>query len=229
VNKIKWWLFLPFLLLASSLACSTATKYLPPAVTILAAPAESATWDAASFQKASEIIAERLKEKASGKFSVQVTGANQISVALYAAKDLDVTQKLITEPGLVVFADTEKIYSPGDEFETPKEVILTQADIQTASSMESQADGQAEVSFILNPAGAKKLANYTRENVGHFLAIVRDGRVVSCPRINGEILGGRGIIAGVFNPQEADELAAVLTHPPLPFPLVIVKIDPPKK
>ena len=122
MNKIKWWLVLPLLLLASSLSCSTVAKYLPPAVTILAAPAESATWDAASLQKASEIIAERLNGKVAGKFSVQVKGENQISVALYDAKDLDVAEELITEPGLVVFADTEKIYSPGDEFESPQKV-----------------------------------------------------------------------------------------------------------
>jgi preprotein translocase subunit SecD len=224
VNSSKWWLFLPFLLLALSLACSTATKYLPPAVTILAAPVESATWNADSLQQASEIVAARLKEKAVGKFSVQVIGGNQISVALYDAKDLDVAQKLISEAGVVIFVDTKEVYPTGDEIKSSEKVILTQADIQTAKAQVSQFD-QYEVAFTLNTAGTKKLADYTRDNIGHFLAIARDSRVVSCPRINGEILGGQGIILGIFNQEQAEELAAQLTHPPLPFPLVVVKIN----
>ena len=227
MNSFKWRLFLPFLLLASSLACSAVAKYLPPAVTILAAPAESAIWEAASLQQASEIVAARLKEQAAGKFSVQVTAENQISVALYDAKDLEVAEKLITEPGVVIFVDTLGFSPIGEAVESPKQVILTQADIQNALAQKFQESDQYEVSFTLNPAGTQKLAVYTRENIGHFLAIVRDGRVVSCPRINGEILGGQGIISGVFNQQEAEELAALLTRPPLPFPLVVVKVNQP--
>jgi len=229
VNRFIWRLFLPFLLLVSSLACSTATKYLPPAVSILAVPAEYATWDAASLQQASEIVSARLKEKVTGKFSVRVTGESQLSVALYDAKDLDVAEKLITERGVVVFVDMLDFYPIGDEIKPETQVILTQIDVQSASFMESQAEGQYEIPFVLTPSGAKKLADYTRENMGHFLAIARDGRVVSCPRINGEILGGQGIIAGILNQQEAEELATLLTHPPLPFPMAVVKVDPPKK
>ena len=224
MNNFKWRLFLPCLLLAASLACSAVAMYLPPAVTILAAPVESATWDAASLQQASEIVAARLKEKAAGKFFVKVTGENQISVALYDANDLAVAQKLITEAGVVIFVDTKEVYPTGDEIKSTEKVILTQADVRTAKAQKSQFD-QYEVSFTLNVAGTKKLADYTRENVGHFLAIARDGRVVSCPRINGEILGGEGIISGIFHQQEAEELAALLTHPPLPFPLVVVKVN----
>lgn len=228
MNRFKWWLFLPFLLLGTSLACSAVAKYLPPAVTILAAPAESAIWDAAGLQQASEIISARLKERAAGKFSVQVASENQISVALYDAKDLATAQKLITEAGVVIFVDTKEVYPTGDEIKPSEKVILTQADVQTAKAQESGFDSY-EVAFTLNPAGTRKLADYTRENVGHFLAIARDGRIVSCPRINGEILGGQGIISGIFNQQEAEELAALLTHPPLPFPLVVVKVNQPKK
>jgi preprotein translocase subunit SecD len=229
VNSFNWRFFLPFLLLVSSLACSAIAKYLPPAVTILAAPAESAIWDAASLQRASEIVAARLKEKSTGKFSVQVKDDNQISVALDEAIDLDVAKKLITEAGVVVFVDTKEVIPTGDEIKSLEKVILTQADIQNAKAQESDFDQQYEVAFTLNPVGTKKLADYTRENIGHYLAIVRDGRVVSCPCINGEILGGQGIISGSFNQQEAEELAALLTHPPLPFPLEVVEIDPPKK
>lgn len=226
MNSLGWRFFLPFLLLAASLACSSATKFLPPTATILAAPAESATWDAASLQQASEIIAARLKEKAAGQFDVQVTGGNRISVTLVDAKDLPVAQKAVTEVGAVTFVDTQQVYFVGQEIGFKEQVILTQADIHTALAQEVQS-GQYEVSFALNPDGTRKMADYTRGNIGHFLAIVRDGRVVSCPRINGEILGGQGIISGKFTRQEAEELAALLSHPPLPFAFVVVEVKKP--
>jgi len=225
VNRVKWQFFLPFLLLASSLACSTAARYLPPAVTMLAVPAESATWDTVSLQQASEIVAARLAEKASGRFSVRVTDKNQLSVALYEAEDQVIAEKLITEMGVVAFIDTEKVYPPGAEIEaTPEQIILTQAEVRTAQAQASQFE-QYQVVFALNPAGTQKLADYTRENIGHFLAIVRDGRVVSCPRIDGELSGGEGIITGTFTQPEAEELADLLTHPPLPFQSVLVKVN----
>lgn len=225
MSKLKPQLFFPLLLLAASLACSAVGKYLPPPVTILAAPAESASWDAAGLQKASDIIGERLKEKAAGKYAVKITKNNQISVELYDSVDLDVAQKLITEPGVILFIDSLDAYSLGDEvkIDDKTKVVLTQVNIHSAEASALDASDQYQIAFTLNPDGTKKLAQYTSENVGHFLAILRDGRVVSCPRVTGEITGGEGIISGTF--QEAEDFAFLLTHPPLPFPLAVVKVN----
>lgn len=228
MNKFKRQLFLLLLLLTTSLACAAIGKYLPPQVTILAAPAESTTWDAAGLQKASEMIDERLKEKVTGKYAVKVTEKNQISVELYNAQDLDIAQKLITEPGTILFIDSLDVYSVGAEakIDDKTKIILTQADIQSADVSPSQVGDQYQIFFALNPAGTAKLDEYTRqsENIGHFLAILRDDIVVSCPRVYGEIAGGKGVITGAFTQQEAEELASLMTRPPLPFQLVIAKV-----
>jgi len=227
VSKFKPQLFFPLLLLAASLACSAVGKYLPPPVTILAAPAGSVSWDAAGLQKASDILGERLKEKAAGKYAVKITKNNQISVELYDAADLDLAQKLITEPGVILFIDSLDAYSLGDEvkIDDKTKVILTQVNIHSAEASAADVSDQYQIAFTLNPAGTQKLAQYTSENVGHFLAILRDGHVVSCPRVTGEITGGEGIISGTFTQQEAEDFAFLLTHPPLPFPLAVVKIN----
>jgi preprotein translocase subunit SecD len=228
VNKLKRQLFLLLLLLSTSLACAAVGKYLPPQVTILAAPAESVKWDAASLQKAGEIIDERLKEKVTGKYAVKTTEKNQISVELYNAQDLDIAQKVITEPGAILFIDSLDVYSVGAEakIDEKTKIILTQEDIQSADVSPSQVGDQYQISFTLNSAGTKNLADYTgeSENIGHFLAILRDGIVVSCPRVYGEIAGGKGVITGAFTQQEAEELAALMTHPPLPFQLIVTKV-----
>lgn len=229
MNKLKRQLFLLLLLLATSLACAAVGKYLPPPVTILAAPAESAKWDAAGLQKASEIIDERLKGKVAGKYVIKITKDNQISIELYNAQDLDVAQKAVSGQGVILFIDSLDAYSVGDEvkIDDKTKIILTQADIQSADVSPSQVDDQYQISFTLNPTGTTKLDEYTSksENIGHFLAIVRDGIVVSCPRVNGEISGGKGVITGAFTQQEAEELASQLTHPPLPFPLIVAKVN----
>ena len=54
------------------------------------------------------------------------------------------------------------------------------------------------VSFSLKNEGARKFGKVTGENIGRFLAIVLDKRVVSAPRIDGRITD-EGRISGVLH------------------------------
>jgi preprotein translocase subunit SecD len=79
------------------------------------------------------------------------------------------------------------------------------------------------VQFRLNPAGALRFANATRENVGHSFAIVLDGKVISAPRIESPILGGQAQIDGDFTVESASDLALLLRSGELPVPLMVVE------
>ena len=57
------------------------------------------------------------------------------------------------------------------------------------------------VSFALKNDGARKFGKVTGENIGRYLAIVLDNRVVSAPRIEGRITD-EGRISGSFTSQE---------------------------
>jgi preprotein translocase subunit SecD len=59
----------------------------------------------------------------------------------------------------------------------------------------------------------------TGANVGRYLAIILDDRVVSAPRIDGAITQPEARITGRFTPQEADDLALVLRSGALPAAL----------
>ncbi|MFI3298792.1 MAG: protein translocase subunit SecDF [Rikenellaceae bacterium] len=86
-----------------------------------------------------------------------------------------------------------------------------------------QQSASAEVSMVMNSAGAKTWARLTADNTGGFIAIVLDDYVYSCPRVNGEITGGRSQITGNFTISEAHDLANVLKSGKLPAPARIVQ------
>ncbi|MBP3355671.1 MAG: protein translocase subunit SecDF [Rikenellaceae bacterium] len=87
----------------------------------------------------------------------------------------------------------------------------------------TQQGAAAEVSMIMNAAGARTWARMTADNVGRCIAIVLDGYVYSAPVVNGEITGGRSSITGGFTITEATDLANVLKSGKLPAPAHITQ------
>ena len=94
-----------------------------------------------------------------------------------------------------------------------KKVLLDQSAIQSASVSTNSLIGQpAElvIDFTLTPRGKEQFAKVTRENIGHRLAIIMDGKVINAPMIRSEIAEGSGQISGKFTLQEAAKLIARL-------------------
>ena len=86
----------------------------------------------------------------------------------------------------------------------------------------SQQTNQPIVEFQFNGSGARKFGKYTRDNVNKLFAIVLDDKVISAPRINTAIEGGRGYIEGSFTPETSTKLAIQLKSGALPAKLTIV-------
>jgi protein-export membrane protein SecD len=84
-------------------------------------------------------------------------------------------------------------------------------------------EGEPAVAFRFNDLGSKKFAQITKDNIGKFLAIVLDGRVVTAPRINTVINQGSGVISGSFTTKETNEVALLLRAGALPAPLKIIE------
>jgi len=78
------------------------------------------------------------------------------------------------------------------------------------------------VSITFNEEGAELFEKITRDNVGTQLAIFLDGTVMSSPRINEAIGGGKAVISGNFTPEEARELVRNLNFGALPVPISLV-------
>jgi preprotein translocase subunit SecD len=78
------------------------------------------------------------------------------------------------------------------------------------------------VSFSLKSEGARKFGKVTGENIGRYLAIVLDNRVVSAPRIEGRI-NDEGRISGSFTTQEVADLSLTLRSGALPANLTYLE------
>ncbi len=111
-----------------------------------------------------------------------------------------------------------------------KKPVLTGKHI-TSARVDRDALGRSEVDFNLDSEGADIFATYTRENVGHSMAIVLDKELISAPVIKTAIEGGGVSISGGqkgFTDKEAEDLASALENP-LQVPLTILSeynVDP---
>ncbi len=98
---------------------------------------------------------------------------------------------------------------------------LTSAALEFAGG-QGQLSNEPVVSIVFNKEGADLFETITREHVGENLAIFLDGQMISSPRVNEPIVGGRAIISGGFNPEEARDLAQNLNFGALPVPIELV-------
>ncbi|MGC9943744.1 MAG: protein translocase subunit SecD [Verrucomicrobiota bacterium] len=73
--------------------------------------------------------------------------------------------------------------------------------------------GQPEIDFELTSDAGIKFGDVTRDNIGHFMAIVLDGELVTAPQINSAIETGNGQITGSYTMEEARAVANAMQNP----------------
>ncbi len=98
---------------------------------------------------------------------------------------------------------------------------LKSAALEFSGGNSGKLSNEPVVSIVFNDQGAKLFEKITRENTGKSLAIFLDGEVISSPRINEAISGGKAVISGSFTPDEARKLAQNLSFGALPVPIAL--------
>lgn len=93
---------------------------------------------------------------------------------------------------------------------------LASAALEFAGGSGGQLSNEPVVSIVFNAEGGDLFEAITREHTGENLAIFLDGEMISSPRINEAIVGGRAIISGGFVAEEARDLAQNLNFGALP-------------
>jgi len=126
-------------------------------------------------------------------------------------------------PGTTIATDFDyKYLSPAEG--TKWHTVITNSEFKSAIVQQDNS-GNYQVPFILTSAGTKVFADYTTQNVGHYLGIVIDKVVITAPMINSPITNGSGIISGAFTQDQAVYLAVQLhTKGPLPIPLKLIEV-----
>ena len=86
--------------------------------------------------------------------------------------------------------------------------LVATGDITGATA--SQTGDQWVVNFTVTDDAAKRVSEFTKQNVGRNMALVVDGKVHSMPRIAGAIFGGYRIDG--FNRADAERLATAISN-----------------
>lgn len=194
-----------------------------------------------AVQQSLEIVRKRIDELGTKEPLIQQQGDDRIVIQLPGVQDPAEIKALMGKTAKMTFHLVDEETSPqlaqmgklsadsmlmsGDD---TGYIVLKRAVVVGGESLEDargsyDEQGRPAVSFSFKSAGAKKFGNATRDNVGRRLAIVLDGKVISAPKINSPITGGKGIITGNFTVQTANDLALLLRSGALPAPLLVAE------
>ena len=183
------------------------------------------------------IIRNRVDQLGVSEPAITRQGRDRILVELPGIQNPQRAIDLIGKTALLEFVDTGLQSLPqGAEWQgtgtvilpdksivkVEKKVLLTGADLSDAQVTFDQF-GRAQVGFTFKSSAAKKFEDYTTKNIGKYLTIVLDNRVISSPVINSPIPGGKGVIEGGFTLDSARNLAVLLRGGALPLPVRIVE------
>ena len=196
-----------------------------------------------AVQQSIEIVRRRIDE--TGVLDPQITqqGDDRIVVQLPGVGDPERIKTLLGQTAHMTFrlVDTAAnanapgaVPPPGDDFlpmekdtqqkiAVRKRVDVDGGDLTDARAGTNPQTGEWVVNFTFNSVGARRFADITRANVNRPFAIVLDNKVISAPRINEPITGGRGQISGSFTAGSANDLAVLLRAGALPAPLTVVE------
>lgn len=207
---------------------------------------EDAVITAESMEVARTILENRTNALGVAENTIQVAGDRRIVGEFPGVQDSDAVLATIQQTGLLEFIDTGSTslpeglevltdFSPTGEpapapepledgsLPTVYSTIMTGADLKTVSVVQGQLPGSYQIAFTLSDEGAKVFGAHTAANVGKYLTIVLDKKVISSPRIESAITGGEGVITGNYTAESANAFAVQLRYGSLPIPLKIVE------
>ena len=117
----------------------------------------------------------------------------------YASREEALAQNNgVLPPGtkLIGSASTDPSGRGGGVYLVARTPVVRGPDIRDARPEQAQRTGGWETAFVLSQDAAKRFSAFTGANIGKPLAIVLDGKVLSAPRIKGQI-SDNGVIEGI--------------------------------
>jgi preprotein translocase subunit SecD len=118
-----------------------------------------------------------------------------------------------------IVLNTNRKGEEGEALLVPRKAVL-KGDMLEDARMEFDRRNRPLITFQWNAEGAKVFRDFTGANIGHRLAAIIDGKVITAPVIQSKI-GRRGEITGDFTRDEANNTAIQLRSGALPIPLVL--------
>jgi SecD/SecF fusion protein len=185
-------------------------------------PENSANVTPQTLKLTQKILQERLDTTLSGKSEIRVEN-NVLRVGLSDEKDLPMVIELATKVGAFIFFDSDSPIAIGELIRPNPMIIMTDEDIDKASSRWEEYTKTWLVDVIFTPEGTTKLANYTQTHIGNYLIVASENKVLSSPQVNLAVTSSEATIFGESDKTTAEILAAQLNSGRLPIQLVVVK------
>ena len=130
-----------------------------------------------------KIMEKRVNELGLTEPIIQREGERRIIIELPGIKDPDKAIAVLGKTAMLEFKDEEG------------NTVLSGTDLKDAREQTTQ-NNQHEVAIEFTEEGAQKFADLTSANVGRTIAILLDGEVLTDPRVNEPITGGKAVITG---------------------------------
>ena len=134
--------------------------------------------------------------------NVYQQGLNRINIEIPGVTDANEILEELGKPGSLQFQDEEG------------NVVLEGTDIAGAEGVaytdSSTGEHKYVVDLTMTTEGTKKFADATEANVGKIIYIVYDGEIISAPRVQTVITGGKAEITGMTDLDTARQLASFI-------------------
>lgn len=137
--------------------------------------------------------------------------ADEVNKLFREGKNLEEIQNII-EDWYLAFEDPFQSAEPA----------LTGKYLKKAQLDSDQSNINFVVALQFDEEGAKIFEDLTEKNINKILAIYIDETIISAPRVNERIAGGRAQISGGFSRDEARDLANNLSAGALPVPINLI-------
>ena len=156
------------------------------------------------------ILERRVNELGLTEPLIQRQGSKRIIVELPGIKDPDSAIAMLGKTAMLEFKDPSG------------KTVLTGKDLKDART---QVDGaqRALVGLEFTDEAAEKFFELTSLHVNQQIAILLDGQVLTAPTVNEPIKGGKAVITGNRNVEEAEHLAILLRSGSLPVKMEIIE------
>ena len=161
--------------------------------------------------------------KETGQLEFVDMGTTPLSDGTVIITDLDNPQPAATAtPEATATADTAATPTIDELKAKVWHTLMTGDQISNVSVTRLSTSNKIVVNFELKDEGAKIFKDYTENNIGKYLAIVLDKKIISAPVINSAIPEGKGYIEGKFTQETANALAVQLRYGSLPVAFDVV-------
>lgn len=164
-----------------------------------------------AVERVIKIMERRINEMGLTEPIIQREGFKRIIIELPGEKDPQKAIETIGKTAVMEFKDESG------------RTALTGNDLKDAKEQIGQ-NGQNLVGIEFTDEGAKKFAELTMANIGRHIGIYLDGEILTNPVVNDAITGGKAVITGNRNLDEAKQLAILLRSGALPVKVKVMEV-----